>query len=417
MMCLSFLLLYFNPMFNVVAVLLAGSTEALRAAAPPLRRPSTRVLSSAADDDGLVVSPARTMAQALRQLWETVARYDEVSLADPMDDATAIVFPECAPLRSNRIWAAFFEHLECCKDVCDRFGTKVVAMPSADGEDRALVVRRVRGQRGDEEEEDDDDDWELSPELAAKLRGLDDEEPVPEAAFFKEDDDDDDAPDNEILAVSRRWVDAIVSGAGVCPFSVNADNAGLPVGKVRYEISRAADAESAYAAYWHEVDLIQTTDVKALSTTLLVLADRRWAYNLEEFETLGTTLAQALEGKGLGFEEDLQLVFFHPAYAFRDGRERAGSDGAANFARRSPYPMVNILRTKQVRDAQRSLPTALVYAQNEATLADIGADLLGDMLHKRDWSPIDGRRVDRKAIEVLRIAQDLMRQSDAAANK
>ena len=96
-------------------------------------------------------------------------------------------------------------------------------------------------------------------------------------------------------------------------------------------------------------------------------------------------MAQALTsnvesgGQGLGFEERLQLVFFHPQYSFRDGRERAGNDAAANFARRSPYPMVNILRTPQVKSAQKGLPTALVYAQNEATLADMGVDLLADM--------------------------------------
>ena len=35
--------------------------------------------------------------------------------------------------------------------------------------------------------------------------------------------------------------------------------------------------------------------------------------------------------------------------------------GAANFARRGPWPMINILRTHQVRAAQRGVPTGQVY--------------------------------------------------------
>ena len=35
-------------------------------------------------------------------------------------------------------------------------------------------------------------------------------------------------------------------------------------------------------------------------------------------------------------------------YTFRDGKQRMGSEGeAANYARRAPYPMINLLRTPQ----------------------------------------------------------------------
>ena len=64
------------------------------------------------------------------------------------------------------------------------------------------------------------------------------------------------------------------------------------------------------------------------------------------FDVFAGTLTQALEP--LHFEDDIQLVFFHPRYVFRDGRDRLGESGAANFARRSPFPMINILRTPQV---------------------------------------------------------------------
>lgn len=43
-----------------------------------------------------------------------------------------------------------------------------------------------------------------------------------------------------------------------------------------------------------------------------------------------------------------QLVYFHPQWVFRDGADRMGETGAANYARRSNFPMINILRTNQV---------------------------------------------------------------------
>ena len=88
---------------------------------------------------------------------------------------------------------------------------------------------------------------------------------------------------------------------------------------------------------------------------------------------------------------------------------------AANYARRSPWPMINILRTTQVRAAQKGIPTGLVYQQNEKTLTSIGTDSLERMLRLRDWSDIEGMKVDRKDMEALRVAQDL--QSTGVVNE
>ena len=44
----------------------------------------------------------------------------------------------------------------------------------------------------------------------------------------------------------------------------------------RYELTRAADAEAAYAAYWREVELIDAASESEISTSLLVMSDDRW---------------------------------------------------------------------------------------------------------------------------------------------
>jgi hypothetical protein len=67
-------------------------------------------------------------------------------------------------------------------------------------------------------------------------------------------------------------------------------------------------------------------------------------------------------------------MFFHPRFEFRDGQARNTLQGSApNYVRRSPWPMVALLRASQVRAARRDVPAGLVHAQNEAKLTSIGA--------------------------------------------
>ena len=82
----------------------------------------------------------------------------------------------------------------------------------------------------------------------------------------------------------------------------------------------------------------------------------------------------------------------------------------ANYGRRSPIPMINILRTPQVKAAQKGLPTGLVYSQNEETLGDIGTEKLEEMLRTLDWSAVNDVKVDRSQVEVLKIARKMMAQ-------
>lgn len=53
--------------------------------------------------------------------------------------------------------------------------------------------------------------------------------------------------------------------------------------------------------------------------------------------------------------------------------------------------MINLLRTPQVRDAQKGLPTGSVYTTNERNLESVGTQTLQTMLDERDWRGIHGR--------------------------
>jgi hypothetical protein len=298
-------------------------------------------------------------------------------------------------------------HLDSCKDVCDYFGISTTLQPHIkDGRIKGFTVRSFRNPDKDPDKFEfgydpfwDDDDW--------NYEGIDDEYEKGEAENGKikypeivnkiPDDDD------EIMRVTKEWVAKICSDMGICPFTSGSESAGLPIGPVFYTIDRSTSMEDMYARYWQEVVRVEEQSEKDLSTTLLIAPEFCFD-NVEIFESFSTTLTQPLTA--LGVEDSIQLVFFHPHWSFRDGGERGGEGAAANYARRSPWPMINILRTKQVRAAQKGIPTGLVYKQNEKTLAGIGVEKLETMLRLRDWGEIADVKVNRREMEALRVAQD-----------
>lgn len=195
--------------------------------------------------------------------------------------------------------------------------------------------------------------------------------------------------DNIVMRDTRQWVQSVIAGMQVCPFTVDPDKAGIPLGGVRYRVSRATDPDEAFFRYWEELKLLQTVPEKEISTVLLIFPEIELFGNYELFEAYCECLQDSLSCSTLGMEEEFQLVFFHPKYMFRDGHERSGTDmGAANFARRSPWPMINILRTHQVRAAQKGVPTGLVYKQNEERLNSVGTGKLENMLYSRKWEEL-----------------------------
>ena len=308
-------------------------------------------------------------------------------------------------------------HLDYCKDVCDHFGMTTALTPYVDKATNRVVGFTAKSFKdpktvnldgsGEDANEDDefnfgyDPYWDDGTDFEALYSGIDDgdlpKDPYPEIVNKVPNDDE------EIIEVSKRWVQRFMSDMGVCPFTTSAETAGLPLGPVHYEVTRASTVEDMYVKYWEEVVRVEQQPEKDLSTTLLI-APEFFMDNVELFETFCNSLTQPLTA--LKVEELLQLVFFHPHWSFRDGGDRATQGQAANYARRSPWPMINILRTKQVRTAQRGIPTGLVYKQNEKTLNQISVDQLETMLRLRDWDALEDQKVNRKEMDALKIAQD-----------
>lgn len=374
---------------------------------------------------------ASTIPELLVALWEMIT-YAESSMGK--SEQKTILFPNMQDKLSNQTFLQrLMNHLDTCKDVCDEFGISVLLLPNvgnvgiddanADKTNMAITGFTVKSYRdpsslndsdGELDETggykfqndnfwDDDFDFEIDPALLE----ADDDEEYKSSIIEKELPSDEGVTDDDMIEVSKRWVDTMMSNMGICPFTSGPDMAGLPLGKVFYTVDRISTVEEAYLSYWRELVRLENTNERELSTTLLIMPNFSIS-NVELFESFSTTLTQPLEP--LDLEKITQLVFFHPRWSFREssGIDRtSGAGHAANYARRSPWPMINLLRTSQVRTAQKGIPTGLVYTQNEKTLSSIGSRDLEDMLISRDWDPLKGKKVNRKEHDALSLALDM----------
>ena len=80
----------------------------------------------------------------------------------------------------------------------------------------------------------------------------------------------------------------------------------------------ATGTETVTCRFWKEVQWLE--DHPRHATSLLLMTNPYWASNFDAFEQFGDALTQALQSateskvEGLGFEGQIQLVFFHPQY-------------------------------------------------------------------------------------------------------
>lgn len=288
----------------------------------------------------------RARRQVLRDFWYVARAVGEAGVAGQR----VVAFPQWAEAASDpRKFQAVLNHIGICSETCEYLGESLMCSgrhPQAQADDEPAAPYPM-----------------LLLRSFTKPESLPDGMDADELPWFYSDDDDDDpignlglesdepvgppANDEEVLRATYEWVDAVIVHMKVCPFSSSTFKAGMPIGTVGYPLSRATTTEELYQAFWQEVENLRLVDERELATVLLV-APEFALHSAGGFDAFSDTLNNALST--LGFEEHIQLVFFHPDYTFRDGQNRFGSESegsAANFARRSPYPMVNLLRTPQ----------------------------------------------------------------------
>jgi len=315
----------------------------------------------------------------MRDFWLSVRNF--ANEPGPRGRQRVIAFPMWADSFDARLFQKVLQHINDCSEVCEYLGESMLVAgrhPSTKPhEDEPVAVPcpmiLLKSFQARELTEYEKEYGEPDPFAALPSEAMDGI-----AAMTASDDD--------IMTQTRSGVEAIICKMKVCPFSSTADIAGIPAGGVSYPLTHASTGEEVYEQFWRQVLELQATDERTLSTVLLI-TPRFAMFSAGGFDQFADSLNEALTS--LRLEDQVQLVFFHPGYTFRDGKDRLGvDDGAANFARRSPYPMINLLRTPQVRKAQKGVPTGSVYTTNERNLEVVGSVELQQMLEAKDWAGV-----------------------------
>lgn len=164
----------------------------------------------------------------------------------------------------------------------------------------------------------------------------------------------------------RRWLDTFVVGLNLCPF------AGQEIAqeRVRLVVSDVRDEETLLAALQEEV--LALVAEPATETTLLIhplVLNDFLDYN--DFLGVCDALLEDMNAEG-----EFQIASFHPQYRFA---ETAASD-SENYANRSPYPLLHILRESSVSRAVDTHPNVKQIPENNIKrLNDLGETHLREL--------------------------------------
>lgn len=154
----------------------------------------------------------------------------------------------------------------------------------------------------------------------------------------------------------ERWLHDCVLGLSLCPYArvpLNAGKVQLRVVTDEYDLIESLPAE---------LQNLQESDTE---TTLLILSA-----GLEDFLDFNDRFGELEDWLDeVGLNEQFQLVGFHPAYLFAG----AAADDPGNFANRSPYPVVQILRAASVASAIDNGGTLAIPTRNDATLRKLSS--------------------------------------------
>lgn len=164
-----------------------------------------------------------------------------------------------------------------------------------------------------------------------------------------------------MVTATRRWLDEMVVGLNLCPFSSSV----IARDQVHYAVCDAITDEELNQFYLIELQRLLEANENDIATSLLM-----FTHSLEEFDDYLDMLdwfQQLLEQSEL--TEHVQLASFHPRYQF----EGVAPDDLSHFTNRSPYPTIHLLRQDQmtkvlahVEDPER------IYEDNIKTLRELG---------------------------------------------
>ena len=163
------------------------------------------------------------------------------------------------------------------------------------------------------------------------------------------------------VAATRLWMQRAVIGLQLCPFA-----AAVYVNeRIRYSVSDQHSTIGLREDLSAELQFLHDADAQQCETTLLIHPRA-----LQEFGDYNEFLSEADAAvAAMGFEGELQIASFHPAYQFHGTSPQA----VENCTNRSPYPMLHLLREASIERALRAVADPdEIYRRNIRTLRGLG---------------------------------------------
>lgn len=169
------------------------------------------------------------------------------------------------------------------------------------------------------------------------------------------------APDELIIATSRKWLEQAVIGLNLCPFAKK------PYYKqqLRFCVSHANHLDHFLDQLEQEIRLLLLTPAEELETTLFI--EPVLFQSFDEFLNIVELSEQILvENQAIGI---IQIAPFHPKFQFAD----TDADDISNYTNRSPYPTLHLIRESSIDQAVAAFPDAAqIYQRNIALLQQMG---------------------------------------------
>jgi hypothetical protein len=175
--------------------------------------------------------------------------------------------------------------------------------------------------------------------------------------------------EHAILEATRRWIDRVVVGLGLCPFA----EPSIARNRLRMTLCGATHPEELSAALIEELQFLRSPAGEAFDSSLLIHPQ-----TLCDFEHYNDYLDRADEIlEKLSLVGVFQIASFHPRYRFAGSRE----DDPGNYTNRSPYPMLHLLREASVSRAIEQHPDpGSIPETNIRRLEDLGVPALDALL-------------------------------------
>lgn len=163
--------------------------------------------------------------------------------------------------------------------------------------------------------------------------------------------------DVDYISEVKSWIQRFVIGLNLCPFA----NKPFQANSISYVINDISNREDFYSIFVKELAHLQKTGT---STAILIIPTKSLGFR-QYLEVIDECEILLLD---LNLNEEFQLASFHPEYQF------AGSeiDDQSNYTNRSPYPLIHILRVKELSAAIAAYgDTAVIYERNIKLLSEM----------------------------------------------